>query len=85
MDINIFINRLKHGDSYIIDDGNNSPYQVNNPPNHLMIKAASIILEQYTQLQNNNEIIHNLQRQINELANQYETLRNTTTTTTTSS
>lgn len=76
MDINLLIQRLQHGDSYIVQDGDKDPYQVNNPPNHLMIKAADIIIRQSNQLQQNAEVINNLQRQLNELAQQYETLRN---------
>jgi len=82
MDINLLLQRLKHGDSYIVQDGDADPYQVNNPPNHLMIKAAEYIMRQSNQLQQNAEVINNLQRQLNELAQQYEALRNSTTTTT---
>ena len=75
MDINLLVQRLRHGDSYVVQDGDNDPYQVNNPPNHLMVKAANVILQQDNLLKQNNEVIHNLQRQLNELAQQYETLR----------
>lgn len=76
MDINLLVQRLRHGDSYVVQDGDNDPYQVNNPPNHLMIKAANVILHQDSVLKQNHEVIFNLQRQLNELTQQYETLRN---------
>lgn len=75
MDINLLVQRLRHGDSYVVQDGDNDPYQVNNPPNHLMIKAANVILQQDNLLKQNHEVITNLQRQLDELAQQYETLR----------
>lgn len=81
MDINLLLQRLRHGDSYVVQDGDGDPYQVNNPPNHLMIKAAEIIMRQSNQLQQNAEVINNLQRQLNELNQQYETLRNFSTST----
>ena len=76
MDINLLVQRLQHGDTYVVQDGDGNPYQVNNPPNHLMIKAANVITLQHNQLQQNSEIIMNLQRQLNDLSQQYETLRN---------
>lgn len=84
MDINLLVQRLKHGDSYTVQDGDNDPYQVNNPPNHLMLKAANVILQQDGVLKQNHEVIFNLQRQLNDLAQQYETLRNSGTTSTSS-
>lgn len=82
MDVNLLIQRLRHGDSYVVQDGDGNPYQVNNPPNHLMIKAAEFIMRQSNQLQQNAEVINNLQGQLNELNQQYEALRNSSTTTT---
>jgi hypothetical protein len=81
MDINLLVQRLQHGDSYMVQDGDGDPYQVNNPPNLLMIKAAAFIIQLSNQLQQNSEVIGNLQRQLNELNQQYETLRNSSTTT----
>ena len=68
----------------MVQDGDNDPYQVNNPPNHLMLKAANVILQQDGVLKQNHEVIFNLQRQLNDLAQQYETLRNSCTTSTSS-
>lgn len=79
MDINLLIQRLRHGDSYTVQDGNNDPYQVNNPPNHLMLKAANVIIQLDQQLQQTAGVINNLQYQLNDLAQQYETLRNSST------
>jgi len=75
MDVNLLIQRLRHGDSYIVQDGDNDPYQVTNPPNHIMIKGAEAIMQLSNQLQQSNEVILNLQRQLNELAQQYELLQ----------
>ena len=82
MDINLLVQRLRHGDSYIVQDGDNDPYQVNRPPNHLMIKAADVILHQDGILKQNHETMFKLQQQLHELTQQYETLRNTSTATT---
>lgn len=60
----------------MVQDGDNDPYQVNNPPNHLMIKAANVIIHLDQQLQQSAGVINNLQNQLHELAQQYETLRN---------
>lgn len=84
MDINLLVQRLRHGDSYTVQDGDNDPYQVNRPPNSLMIKAADVILQLSNAVQQANEAANNLQRQLNELAQQYETLRNSSSTTTSS-
>ena len=81
MDINLLVHRLRHGDTYTVQDGDNDPYQVNNPPNHLMIKAANVIVHQDGVLKQNHEIIFSLQQQLNELTQQYETLRTQYTTT----
>jgi hypothetical protein len=77
MDINLLVQRLQHGDSYTVQDGDNDPYQVNTPPTHLTIKAANVIIALSNQLQQTNEAMLNLQRQQEELLKQYETLRNT--------
>lgn len=82
MDINLLIQRLRHGDSYTVQDGDNDPYQVNRPPNHLMIKAADVIVQLHSQAQQSSEAIFNLQRQLHEITQQYETLRNSSTTST---
>ena len=79
MDINMLVQRLRHGDSYVVQDGDNDPFQVNRPPNSLMIKAAEVIVLQSNQLQQNAEVVSNLQRQLDELSNQYQTLRDSTT------
>lgn len=82
MDINLLVQRLRHGDSYTVQDGDNDPYQVNRPPNHLMIKAADVIVQLSHAVQQANEVSTNLQRQLDELAQQYEALRNSSTTAT---
>lgn len=84
MDINLLVQRLRHGDNYMVQDGDNDPYQVNNPPNHLMIKAANVIVQLDQHLKQTADIINNLQNQLNDLAQQYETLRTQHTTSTSS-
>lgn len=81
MDINLLVQRLKHGDSYIVQDGDNDPYQVNTPPTHITIKAADVIVALHNQTQQSNEAMLNLQRQLQELTQVYETLRNSSSTT----
>jgi hypothetical protein len=76
MDINWLVQRLKHGDSYTVQDGDNDPYQVHTPPTTLNIKAADVIIALSNQLQQSNEAMLNLQRQQQELLQQYEALRN---------
>lgn len=82
MDINLLVQRLRHGDSYTVQDGDNDPYQVNMPPTHLNIKAADAIIGLNNQIQQSNQALFNMQRQLEELAQAYETLRNSSTTTT---
>lgn len=79
MDINLLVQRLQNGDTYTVQDGDNDPYQVNRPPNHLMIKAADVILHQDGVLKQTHQAMLSLQQQLNELIQQYETLRNTST------
>jgi hypothetical protein len=76
MDINLLVQRLKHGDSYTVQDGDNDPVQVNTPPTHLTIKAADVIIRLHNQIEQSNAGMLNLQRQLTELAQAYETLRN---------
>lgn len=80
MDINWLLQRLRHGDSYIVQDGDNDPYQVNRPPNSLMIKAAEVITQQNNQLAQANQAMSNLQRQLDEIYAAYQALRDSNTT-----
>lgn len=75
MDINLLVQRLQHGESYTVHNADGEPYQENRPPNTLSIKAAQVIAQQSQQLQQAGEIINNLQRQLNELAEQHELLQ----------
>jgi predicted membrane chloride channel (bestrophin family) len=80
MDINLLVQRLRHGDNYMVQTDSGEPAQVNRPPNSLMIKAAEVIALQSAQLQQNAEVVSNLQRQLDELNHQYQTLRDLSTT-----
>lgn len=75
MDINWLVQRLKNGESHIIDDGIRDPYQVNNPPTSLSIKAAQVIERLHEQINSVSETNLNLQRQLNNLMEEYELLR----------
>lgn len=77
MDINLLVQRLQHGDNYTVHDALGEPYQENRPPTSLSLKAAQVIIQQNQQLQQANEALLNLQRQLNELAQQHESLQNT--------
>lgn len=78
MDINWLVQKLRHGDSYTVQNGDSDPYQVNRPPNNLMIKAADVIAQLSQAVQVANEVSNNLQHQLNELTQEYEALRNST-------
>lgn len=83
MDVNLLVQQLRHGDSYTLQHGdNNNSYQVNRPPNRLMVRAADVILHQDNLLKQNHEALFRLQSQLNELTQQYETLRTQYTTAT---
>jgi hypothetical protein len=75
MDINILVQRLQHGEVYTVHNDIGEPYQETRPPTALSIQAARTIVALATQTQQSNEVILNLQRQLNELAEQYELLQ----------
>lgn len=72
MDINWLVQRLKHGESYVINDGINDSYQVNNPPTSLSIKAAQVIERLHAHVNSVSETNLNLQRQLDQLLQEYE-------------
>lgn len=67
MDINWLVQRLKHGESYHAQNAEGETYQVNRPPTSISIKAADVIQQLSTQLQQNAEINQNLMRQLNDV------------------
>jgi hypothetical protein len=75
MDINLLVQRLQHGESYAAQNSEGDTYQVNRPPTQLNIKAAQVIVALDQQLQQAAGVIQNLQRQLNELAQQHELLQ----------
>ena len=77
MDINWLVQRLKNGESYTVNDGISEPYQVNNPPTSLSIKAAQVIERLHEQNSLTAQIILNLQHQLNTLHQEYELFRQT--------
>jgi hypothetical protein len=81
MDINILVQRLQHGESYTVQNADGASYQETRPPTALTINAARAIVALHNQTQQSNEIISNLQRQLNELVEQYELLQKANVTT----
>ena len=75
MDINILVQCLQHGESYTVHNAEGEPYQETRPPTALTIRAARAIVALANQTQQSNEIILNLQRQLNEIVEQYELLQ----------
>jgi uncharacterized coiled-coil protein SlyX len=75
MDINLLVQRLQHGESYTVHNALGDPYQENRPPTQLHLKAAEAVIALSNQVQQSQGVIHNLQRQLQELAEQYELLQ----------
>lgn len=75
MDINLLVQRLQRGESYLAQNADGDTYQVNRPPTQLNIKAAQVIIALDGQLQQANGVIQSLQRQLTELAQQHELLQ----------
>jgi 3-methyladenine DNA glycosylase/8-oxoguanine DNA glycosylase len=80
MDINILVQRLRHGESYNAQNEHGDTYTVTRPPTSLMIKAAEVIVQQSNQINQAHEISQNLMRQLDDLNTQYELLYKTRTT-----
>jgi hypothetical protein len=72
MDINWLLQRLKHGETYHAQNTEGETYQVNRPPTSISIKAADVIQQLSTQLQQNAETTQNLMRQLHDANTQLE-------------
>ena len=72
MDINWFVQLLKHGETYQAQNTEGESYQVNRPPTSTSIKAANIIQQLSAQLEQNAEITQNLMRQLHDANSQLE-------------
>ena len=72
MDINWLVQRLKHGEAYHAQNTKGDTYQVSRPPTSLSIKAAEVIQQLSSQLQQNAEINQNLMRQLHDANTQLE-------------
>lgn len=72
MDINWLLQRLKHGEIYHAQNSEGDTYQVTRPPTSISIKAADVIQQLSTQLQQNAEINQNLMRQLNDANTELE-------------
>ena len=79
MDINILIQRLRHGESYTAQDAEGNPYTVTRPPTSLSIKAAEMLIKQSNQIEQVYETSQNLMRQLNNLNEHYDLLYKTRT------
>lgn len=75
MDINLLVQRLQHGESYVVHNSQGEPYQENRPPTQLHIKAAQTIIALDTQLKQLNAALLNVQAQLNQLTHEYESSR----------
>lgn len=64
MDINLLVNRLMHGETYTVNSGDDSSYQVTNPPTHLSMTAARLLVKQNEMLEQQAHTINNLMYQI---------------------
>ena len=84
MDINILVQRLQHGDSFVAQNSEGTSYQVNRPPSSLSISAARAIITLNTQVEQLSNTLVNIQNQLNQLSSEYELIRNNSTNTATS-
>jgi hypothetical protein len=72
MDINWLVQRLKHGEVYHAQNTEGETYQVTRPPTSISIKAADVIQQLSTHLQQNAEINQNLMRQLQDANTELE-------------
>lgn len=84
MDINILIQRLRHGESYKAQNEDGESYTVTRPPTALSIKAAEMLIKQNNQIEQVYETSQNLMRQLNNLNEHYDLLYKARTTSETS-
>ena len=80
MDFSILTQRLTNGDIYQVNADDGSTYQVNRPPTTVMLAAARAI-KQLVDLYNNDQVvIQNQHKQIQDLLTDNEFLRQNNTT-----
>lgn len=72
MDINWLVQRLKHGEVYHAQNMKGETYQVTRPPTSISIKAADVIQQLSTQLQQSAETNQNLMRQLHDANTELE-------------
>jgi hypothetical protein len=75
MDINILVQRLQRGETYKALDSEGNEYTTTRPPTALSIKAAEVITQQNNLITTTQQTSLNLQRQIQDLNERYELLR----------
>lgn len=76
MDINWFVQILKHGETYTTHWPSGEPYQVHRPPTPQSQKAAQFIEQLHQQLQQSHQVTQNLQQQVQSLMQHVELLQN---------
>lgn len=81
MDVNILVQRLQHGESFMVQNSEGETYQINRPPTSLSVNAAKVILALDGQVQQLNAALLNMQGQLNQLLGEYEQIKNRTTST----
>lgn len=81
MDINILVQRLQHGESFALQNSEGETYQVNRPPSALSVNAAKAIIALDAQVQQLSAALLNVQSQLNQLSQEYESFRTNNTAT----
>ena len=74
MDINLLVQRLQHGESFMVQN-DELHYQVNRPPSSLSINAAKAIIALDGQVKQLSAALQNVQAQLNQLFDEHESLR----------
>ena len=75
MDLNQLLHYLKHGDSYMVNDGINESHQVLRPPSKYGMLAAKVIEDFVGQLQRNQEYMNRLTHERDEYFQEVSNLR----------
>jgi len=76
MDINLLVQRLQHGESFMVQNDIGDAHQVNRPPTSLSVNAAKTIVALAQQLEQTNAALLNVQAQLNQLSGEYEQIKN---------
>lgn len=80
MDVNLLVQRLQNGESFMVQNADGESHQLNRPPTSLSINAAKVIVALDGQVQQLNAALLNVQAQLNQITNEYESFRTNNTT-----